>query len=164
MIEILSKGENKTRKEAAWAVVNATSSGTPEQIRYLVDLNVITPLCDLLSSADSKIAEVSLNGLDNILKIGQQDARLSGNLNPYSIKIEECGGLDKIEFLQGHQNEKIYKKAFHIIETHFSQEEDDNELMPQVDTKNQQFQFNVPQTNLNEPGNFNQQNQSGFNF
>jgi len=144
-------------------VVNATSSGTPEQIRYLVELNVITPLCDLLSAADSKVCEVSLNGLDNILKIGQQDARTSGNLNPYSIKIEECGGLDKIEFLQGHQNEKIYKKAFQIIETFFSQEEDDNELMPQVDTKNQQFQFNVPQTNLNEPG-FNQPNQSGFNF
>ena len=33
LIEILAKGENKTKKEAAWAVVNATSSGTPEQIR-----------------------------------------------------------------------------------------------------------------------------------
>lgn len=26
----------KTRKEAAWAITNATSSGTAEQIRYLV--------------------------------------------------------------------------------------------------------------------------------
>jgi importin subunit alpha-1 len=33
LIEILSKGESKTKKEAAWAVVNATSSGTTEQIR-----------------------------------------------------------------------------------------------------------------------------------
>lgn len=35
LIEILAKGETKTKKEAAWAVVNATSSGTPEQIRYI---------------------------------------------------------------------------------------------------------------------------------
>ncbi len=107
MIEILAKGENKTKKEAAWAVVNATSSGTPEQIRYLVELGVIPPLCDLLSIVDTKVVEVALNGLDNILKLGQNDAKLTGSPNPYAIKIEECGGLDKIEFLQGHQNEKI---------------------------------------------------------
>lgn len=128
----MSKGENKTRKEAAWAIVNSTSSGTPEQIRYLVELNVIPPLCDLLTTVDSKVVEVALNGLDNVLKLGQHDARINGGSNPYAFKIEECGGLDKIEFLQSHQNEKIYKKAFQIIETYFSQEEEDNSLMPQV--------------------------------
>jgi hypothetical protein len=34
LIEILNKAEFKTRKESAWAVANATSGGTPEQIRY----------------------------------------------------------------------------------------------------------------------------------
>ena len=33
LIEILGKAEFKTRKEAAWAITNATSGGTPEQIR-----------------------------------------------------------------------------------------------------------------------------------
>lgn len=132
LIEILSKGENKTRKEAAWAVVNATSSGTPDQIRYLVELNVINPLCELLSTVDTKIVEVALNGLDNILKLGQQDARTHGTPNMYALRIEECGGLDKIEFLQGHQNEKVYKKAFQIIENYFSQEDDEGAIMPQV--------------------------------
>lgn len=144
LIEILAKGENKTRKEAAWAIVNATSSGTQEQIRYLVELNVISPLCDLLQTIDTKVIEVALNGLDNILKLGLHDARVNGGNNPYAIKIEECSGLDKIEFLQGHQNEKIYKKAFQLIENYFSQEEEDTGLMPQVDEKNQQFEFNVP--------------------
>ena len=144
LIEILSKGENKTRKEAAWAVVNATSSGTPEQIRYLVELNVIPPLCDLLSMVDTKVIEVALNGLENILKLGLQDAKLHGTTNPYAIKIEECGGLDKIEALQGHQHEKIYNKTFRIIEAYFGHEEEDLGLLPQVDTQNQQFAFNVP--------------------
>lgn len=34
LIEILQKAEFRTRKEAAWAITNATSGGTPEQIRY----------------------------------------------------------------------------------------------------------------------------------
>jgi importin subunit alpha-6/7 len=98
LIEILAKGETKTKKEAAWAVVNATSSGTPEQIYYLVQLNVIPPLCDLLTLLDLKVIEVSLNGLDNILKLGQHQAKQTGGHNPYALIIEECGGeLNSIE-------------------------------------------------------------------
>lgn len=37
LMEILGSAEFKTRKEAAWAITNATSGGTAEQIRYLVD-------------------------------------------------------------------------------------------------------------------------------
>ena len=33
LIEILGKAEFKTRKEAAWAIANATSGGSPDQIR-----------------------------------------------------------------------------------------------------------------------------------
>ena len=34
LIDIQSKAEFKTRKEAAWAITNASSGGTAEQIRY----------------------------------------------------------------------------------------------------------------------------------
>jgi len=33
LIQVMSRAEFKTRKEAAWAITNATSGGTPEQIR-----------------------------------------------------------------------------------------------------------------------------------
>ena len=33
LINILKNGDHKTRKEAAWAVTNATSGGTPQQIK-----------------------------------------------------------------------------------------------------------------------------------
>ena len=38
LIDILGKAEFKTRKEAAWAITNATSGGSPEQIQFLVNL------------------------------------------------------------------------------------------------------------------------------
>lgn len=37
LIHILKNDEFKTRKEAAWSITNATSSGTAEQIKYLVN-------------------------------------------------------------------------------------------------------------------------------
>lgn len=36
LITIMQSADFKTKKESAWAIANATSSGTAEQIRYLV--------------------------------------------------------------------------------------------------------------------------------
>ena len=52
-----------------------------------------------------------------------------------------AAGLDKIEFLQGHENREIYQKSFDIIERYFSSEEEDKVLAPQLDENAQQFQF-----------------------
>ena len=51
-------------------------------------------------------------------------------------------GLDKIEFLQSHDNQEIYQKAFDLIEHYFGVDEDDVAgLAPQVDQAGQQFLF-----------------------
>nr|CAH7740337.1 unnamed protein product [Callosobruchus chinensis] len=147
LIEILSKAEFKTRKEAAWAITNATSGGTPDQIRYLVSQGCIGPLCDLLTVMDAKIVQVALNGLENILRLGEQDAKMHNNgTNPYAVLIEECYGLDKIEFLQSHENMEIYQKAFDIIEHFFGTEEEDANVAPSIDSDSQQYQFSADQS------------------
>lgn len=53
-------------------------------------------------------------------------------------------GLDKIEFLQSHQNLDIYQKAFDIIDRYFGSEEEDTRIAPSVEPEGQQFQFTAP--------------------
>ncbi|XP_042570256.1 importin subunit alpha-5 isoform X4 [Cyprinus carpio] len=141
LINILQVAEFRTRKEAAWAITNATSGGSSEQIRHLVELGCIKPLCDLMTLMDSKIVQVALNGLENILRLGELEAKRGGGINPYCALIEEAYGLDKLEFLQGHENQEIYQKAFDLIERYFSTEDEDPALAPAVDLQQQQFLF-----------------------
>ena len=70
LAHLLANAEFDIRKEAAWAISNATSGGTQEQIKYLVSAGCIKPLCDLLICADPRIITVALEGLENILKVG----------------------------------------------------------------------------------------------
>ena len=57
--------------------------------------------------------------------------------------VEECGGLDKIESLQNHENVEIYKLAYEIIEQYFSDDvEEDANLAPQAGAES--FQFSAP--------------------
>ncbi|KAI1980907.1 Importin subunit alpha-1, partial [Ophidiomyces ophidiicola] len=130
-----------TRKEACWAISNATSGGLqkPDQIRYLVSQGCIKPLCDLLACPDNKIIQVALDGLENILKVGELDKE-SGEMgatsvNRYALFIEEAGGMEKVHECQNNANEEIYMKAYNIIERYFSDEEeagaDIDEVAPQ---------------------------------
>jgi hypothetical protein len=164
LIHLLQNGDFKTRKEACWAISNATSGGLqrPAQIRFLVEMGCIKPLCDLLACPDNKIIQVALDGLENILKVGEMDKE-SGNdagepINRYALFIEECGGMEKIHDCQNNANEEIYMKAYNIIEKYFSDEDGEAENMegtgPQV-TQDGHFGFGQPQQ---------QQQQQNFNF
>lgn len=130
LIHLLSNGDLKTRKEACWAISNATSGGLqkPDQIRYLVQQGCIKPLCDLLACPDNKIIQVALDGLENILKVGDLDKQAAGegpeSINRYALFIEECGGMEKIHECQTNANEEIYMKAYNIIEKYFSDEDE----------------------------------------
>lgn len=153
LVEILGKAEFKTRKEAAWAITNTSSGGTSDQIRYLVSQGCIPPLCDLLTVMDPKIVQVALSGLENILRFGEQEAKAAGS-NPYTVMIEECYGLDKIEFLQSHENMEIYQKAFDIIEHYFGSEETDVDarVAPVIDAESGNFQFSHQQPQPSSAG------------
>lgn len=95
--------------------------------RYLVSQGCIKPLCDLLICPDPRIVTVCLEGLENILKVGEAEklAGGTGNVNLYAQTIEDAEGLEKIENLQSHDNNEIYEKAVKILETYWLEEEDE---------------------------------------
>jgi len=62
------------------------------------------------------VVQVVLDGINNLLKMA------GGEMETITAMIEECGGLDKIESLQNHENVEIYKLAYEIIEQYFSED------------------------------------------
>ena len=120
VIDLLSTAEFVIKKEAAWVISNVTSSGTPEQIEYLVQHGCIPPLCDLLTVQDNQIVTVALEGLENMLRVGETAMREKGlPENPCAQHVENAGGLDKIDALQQHEDISIYEKALKILERYF---------------------------------------------
>ncbi|XP_077578040.1 importin subunit alpha-3 [Stigmatopora nigra] len=125
IIHLLDKGDFGTQKEAAWAISNLTISGRKDQVSHLIEKKVIPPFCNLLTVKDAQVVQVVLDGLSNILKMADEKAETIANL------IEECGGLEKVEQLQNHENGDIYKLAYQIIDQFFSSDIDDDTLAPE---------------------------------
>lgn len=109
--------------------------------RFLVTQGCIKPLCDLLICPDPRIVTVCLEGLENILKIGEAEKTMgnTGDVNLYAQFIEDAEGLEKVENLQSHDNNEIYEKAVKILETYWVEDED--EPLPPGDNPQNGFQF-----------------------
>jgi len=55
-----------------WAVSNCTSGATIEQFHSLVEKGILRALASVLSMKEARILAVALEGIDNILKKGQE--------------------------------------------------------------------------------------------
>lgn len=132
LVQMLKSAEFDIRKEAAWAISNATSGGSDTQIRFLVRHGVIGPLCDLFTTPDSKIVMVALEGIENILRVGQADTNVNGQ-NTYADYVESAGGLMKLEKIQHGANQDVYQKTIELLTTYFhaNEVEQDSEIAPQ---------------------------------
>ena len=64
----------------------------------------------------SQTTQVILDGLANILSMA------GTSVDIITIEIEEADGLEKIERLQNHKNQDIYRLAYKIIDKYFTQE------------------------------------------
>lgn len=146
--KVLESGDFKSQKEAAWAVTNTTTSGTPEQIVDLIEkYQILKPFLDLLEAKDPRTIKVVQTGLANLFVLAE---KLGGTEN-LCLMVEELGGLDKLENLQNHENEEVYKKALALIENYFSAgDETESNLAPQE--VNGALEFNATQPKAPEGG------------
>eukprot|EP01156_Anaeramoeba_ignava_P003755 Anaeramoba_ignava/a224379_13.p1 GENE.a224379_13~~a224379_13.p1 ORF type:complete len:139 (-),score=51.96 a224379_13:53-469(-) len=105
------------KKEAAWAIANASSGGSVEQIEFLVETeNCLNTFCGLLRfTSDPRLTLVVLEGLKNILDL-KNIPRIG---DKYIAMLDKIGAWNLIEKLQIHQNQEIYEKANHLIEEFF---------------------------------------------
>ncbi|KAG5440465.1 hypothetical protein PCK2_000493 [Pneumocystis canis] len=139
--------------DSSWAI-SYLSDGSNDKIQAIIDAGIPrrlvellmhpstsvqtpalrSPLCDLLTCLDNKIIQVALDGLENILKIGELDKEHDGGLNRFALYIEEAGGMEKIHNLQQNSNQEIYLKSYNIIEKYFNDDDDeiDSKLEPQI--------------------------------
>ena len=115
------------RKEAVWAVSNATSQATQQQFKYLTEKGILQALGTVLDMQDPKTLTVSLEGIDYVLRAGEEVVNENGE-NPYALLAEECGLMDQIEGLQFHENQKVYEKTISLLEEFFTLE-DNNDIV-----------------------------------
>jgi len=108
----------KTRKEAIFAISNATAVLNDSKYKEFMVKKVLPCFVKCLNN-DSQITEqliiVILESIENLLK--------SEFSEEIKIAVESLGGLDKIEALQNHINNIIYKKAVKILDQHFGADE-----------------------------------------
>ncbi|KAI9590476.1 importin subunit alpha-like [Glossina fuscipes] len=123
LCDVLQNGDFKSQKEAAYAVSNMTTSGTYEQLVHIIEkYQILKPFCDLLEAKDPRTIIVVLTGLMQIFAMTDVQNAV-GDTERLCVMIEETGGLDKLENLQRHENEEIYKKAYFLLDTYFSENE-----------------------------------------
>lgn len=121
--QLSSSSEWDVRKEACWVVSNLASVGQSSHIHEkLVEYGVISPLCELLSTADVKVLLVAMEALEAILKMGGIK-----NILRFTQLIDEAGGIDLLEHLQEHESPSVYQKAVSMIENYFGGEDENVE-------------------------------------
>eukprot|EP00027_Filamoeba_sp_ATCC50430_P006380 CAMPEP_0168543342 /NCGR_PEP_ID=MMETSP0413-20121227/1832_1 /TAXON_ID=136452 /ORGANISM="Filamoeba nolandi, Strain NC-AS-23-1" /LENGTH=124 /DNA_ID=CAMNT_0008573283 /DNA_START=212 /DNA_END=582 /DNA_ORIENTATION=- len=84
--------EDDIKTEAMFAILNALTGGSTEQILYLVSAGCISPLCNALSSKRDAIVLEALQSLEKVVQAADQKRFILDML-------EEAQGLDKIDKL-----------------------------------------------------------------
>lgn len=108
LIQLLVADDAEIKKEAVWAVSNCTASANFSQFNALVEKGIIKALLSVLKMTEARVLAVSLEGLENILKAGQEHFAMQGGENRFALQLENDGGLELIEQLQMHPNHQIY--------------------------------------------------------
>ncbi|KAI6177585.1 Importin alpha-3 subunit [Aphelenchoides bicaudatus] len=110
IIEFLTIEDYSTRKEAVWTVANFATKGNNHQLKELLDNGVVVPLCSMLQASDTKMVELVLETLNNILTELPEQRRL---VLRQLIKHKQ---LEVIEELKSDNNTKVHAFAIKLLD------------------------------------------------
>jgi importin subunit alpha-6/7 len=163
LIHLLNTSDYEVKKECAWAVSNATTWKVEGQIRFLVRTGLVGPLCNMLKVSDVKTIKVLFEAMENILRVGNTVvAQGKSHQNEFYEVFDESEVIDRLEELQDHEDENIYKTAVRLLEEFFGAEDEQENAGSNFgapDVANGQFTFAPPSFGLPS-----QQNQGTFAF
>lgn len=142
-------GNLKTQNEALWVISNVTSTGTRDQIRYIVSQEVLPLLCKNLSlSTNGRYATLILESIEFILISGEQEQKKPSpfsassskdetvclKTNPYVSLFENCNGLKVLErFLERDFDRNIREIANRMLIRFFNKSNNES-LAKNVET------------------------------
>lgn len=117
VVYYLKNGEFLQQREAVWTVFNYCLNGSVKQLSYLIDIDVIPALCDLLVIKDVNVVRNVLEAISCLM------GSCADRTESIREIIEQCGGVDKIEALQDSTNSDIGVFSSGILEKYFQEEE-----------------------------------------
>jgi hypothetical protein len=116
LVTLLGETDLDVAFQAARAIANAISSGSPEQIQYLVKQgHCVSPFCALLGCGNDKIIAVVLEALDNILSEVERVSASGSAFNHRATSIIGLGVVDEVVQLQAHSDDDIRNKAIRLL-------------------------------------------------
>ena len=151
VIERFAKDEFDVKKEAGWVVANAMHSYQSEPgaraaaiVARLVELGCIAPMVSMLEANDATMQKLMLDAMTNMMAAGKELGASKG-VNVFAVAMDEAEGIDALEKLQEHENEEVYSKAVHLLETYFgAEEEEDENLAPNATSSGFAFGLAAP--------------------
>lgn len=113
------------RTEALWCVCNATEGKNTQFVRSMVSSGGIEMFSKALDPAnDAHWLCIALEGVSNALAAGagppvRRGVGSAASTNRWAAKLEECGGVDRVEELQKHPDVGVYERALLLLESFF---------------------------------------------
>jgi len=165
LVKVCLFDKDAVAREAAWALSNATTSDQPNVLQFLVHVGVVGALGKQLGCSQVRTLAVCLEGIENILAMGDKVMEMKDmQENPWIKVVEEAHVLDKLEQIQSNMNipEKLQDKAAELVRKYFEGEEvevDDDEVIegqPQREGGSERFN--------GDDGNFGDADDGGFSF
>jgi len=99
MVGAAATEQHTVRSEALWAISNALSGGSSEQIAALAQLGCARVLVDAVGGDDARCRACGISGLEGLLKAGNAQLETLGE-NTYATEIRSLEGVAWLDALE----------------------------------------------------------------